>query len=581
MLNQVNRQSGFRNVILLLLITGMATLLISPAFAGTGVTISADGSQSYYLGERVVLRGQSPDAGTVYLFMTGPNLPAAGGKLTSPDKAVVSGNPNSFTAVKTKPDKTWEYTYYTANLRLDAGLYSVFAVSQPKAMDQVDPAAANVKIILKKPFITAEIPSSTVVKGQPFSVTGTAEGIPAEVQLWILGDTYRVIAKEPVSANATFEYRASPEILANLPAGSYYLVAQHPMADNQFDVVVNGNYVHNLNLNKGTNVFSLQDSNVADVLITTIGDQEANKNKSARDTYTIVPFQITDTGNPGASAGTKVSGTGITISADGDKSYYMGEKVVLRGRSPDADTVYLFITGPTEVLPASGVKLTSSDKAVVSGNPDSFTIVKTKPDKTWEYSFYTANLINPDKVAGTYTIYAVNQPKAKDQLGSDAANVGIILKKPFITAEISSPNVVKGQPFSVTGTAEGIPGEVQVWIFGNNYVFTTKTPVSQNDASFTFTADATIRGKLPKGQNYLVVQHPMSDNQFDVVVNGDYVRNQKLNSGTNVFRITGPGSLQGGDAAEALIAAINEQEANDKTYTKDMYTLIQFQVTDA
>jgi hypothetical protein len=271
------------------------------------------------------------------------------------------------------------------------------------------------------------------------------------------------------------------------------------------------------------------------------------------------------------------AGTGITISADGDQSYYLGEKVVLRGQSPDADTVYLILTGPKDVLPAMGAELTSPNRGVVSGNPDSFTLVKTKPDKTWEYAFYTANL---KLDAGTYTIYAVNQPEAKDQLGPAAANVGMALKKPFITAEISSSNVVKGQPFTVTGIAEGIPPEVQIWIIGDTFAYTTKTPINSN-AFFTFTADAALSGNLTAGKNYLIIQHPMADNQFDFVVSGEYLRNQKLNNGTNVFKLTGPGSLQGSDAADALIAAISDQEADDKTLTNDMYTIIPFQVTDA
>ena len=86
-----------------------------------------------------------------------------------------------------------------------------------------------------------------------------------------------------------------------------------------------------------------------------------------------------------------------------------------------------------------------------------------------------------------------------------------------------------------------------------------------SDALFTFNADAIMSGKLPAGQNYLIVQHPMADNQFDFVVSGDYVRNLKLNNGTNLFKLTGPGSLQGSDAADALIAAISDQEANDFT----------------
>jgi hypothetical protein len=228
------------------------------------------------------------------------------------------------------------------------------------------------------------------------------------------------------------------------------------------------------------------------------------------------------------------------------------------------------MTGPN--LPAAGVRLTSPNTAVVSQNPDSFTVVKTNPDKSWEYSFYTANL---PFSAGTYTVYAASQPITADQPGTDAADDGIILKKPFIAANISSPDVVKGHPFTVTGMAEGLPPEVQVWIIGNNYAYTTKIPVNTN-ASFTFTADAATSGKLPAGQNYLFVQHPMQNNQFDIAVSGDYVRNAKLNNGTNLFRITGSGSLQGSDAAEALTAAFDNTEAYD-----DTYTVIPFQVTDA
>ena len=182
-----NNPSGSWKLILLLIIVGAAALMISPVSADTGVTIAAQGDQSYYLGEKVVFSGHNYDSDTTYLFITGPGtfvtgpgIPSGGGKLTSPQQEVVSGNPDSFTVVKTKPDKTWEYTWYTANLKLDAGTYNVYAVSQPKAMDQTGPAAADVGIIVKKPFITAEISSSNVVTGQPFSVSGSCGRNPPQ-----------------------------------------------------------------------------------------------------------------------------------------------------------------------------------------------------------------------------------------------------------------------------------------------------------------------------------------------------------------------------------------------------------------
>jgi len=244
--------------------------------------------------------------------------------------------------------------------------------------------------------------------------------------------------------------------------------------------------------------------------------------------------------------------------------------VVFSGDNFDSDTTYLFITGPGVFMngpgiPSGGGKLTSPRQGVVSGNPGSFDTVKTNADKSWEYVYYTHNL-NVD--AGTYTIYAVSQPNAKDQLnGVSSANVGIILKKPFITAEISPSSVLKGQPFTVRGTAEGNPPSVQVWIIGNNYVFNTTTPVNP-DASFTFSGDTQLSGKFPEGQCYFIVQHSMQNNTFDIDVSGDYVRSLQLNNGTNLFRINGAGSLQGSDAADALIAALSDPKNGDDTYTE-------------
>ena len=268
------------------------------------------------------------------------------------------------------------------------------------------------------------------------------------------------------------------------------------------------------------------------------------------------------------------AGTGVTISADRGQSYYLGEKVVLRGQNTDSDSTYLFLTGPN--LQDTGVKLSSPDKAVVSGDPDSFTVVKTKSDKTWEYLFYTANL---PLDAGTYSIYAVSRPETKDQLSPESANVGFILKKPFIIADVSPSSIVKGTPFTVTGTAEGIPPAVQVWIFGDNYMFNTTTPVNP-DASFTFIADTTMSEKIPKGRNYLIVQHPMADNLFDIHISDDYVRNLKLNNDTTLFKLIGPGSLQGSNAADALISAFHDGMVNDPALTNDTFAIIPFKVGD-
>jgi len=268
------------------------------------------------------------------------------------------------------------------------------------------------------------------------------------------------------------------------------------------------------------------------------------------------------------------AGTGVSIAAQGDQSYYLGENVVFSGHNYDSDSTYLFITGPGTFMtgpgiPKGGAKLTSPLQAVVNGSPDSFTRVKKNPDKTWEYVYYTANL---PVDAGTYTIYAVSQPKTKDQLGPDAANVGIILKKPFITAEISPAVISNGAPFAVSGIAEGNPETVQVWIFGKNYYSKAIVPVN-SDASFRYIVPREVTSQLAGSRSFVIVQHPMQNTTFDIDVSGDFVRDAKL---MNLIKITGPGSLQGSDAADALVAAFSDPGNGDDTYTE-----IQFQVADA
>ncbi len=253
--------------------------------------------------------------------------------------------------------------------------------------------------------------------------------------------------------------------------------------------------------------------------------------------------------------------TGVTIAAQGNQSYYLGEVVVFTGYNYDSDSTYLFITGP-DISPGGG-KLTSPHRNATSGDPGSFEMVKTKADKTWEYTLFTYNLgIHP----GPYTIYAVSQPKAKDlATGETSGNVSIIFKQPFITAALSPSSVPKGQPCIISGYAEGNPLAVQIWIIGDHFLFNTTNPVNP-DSTYQFTVDTKSAEKIPKGQLYLIVQHPMQNNQLDIIPRGDFIRNLQLNNGTNLFRALGPGSLQGKDATHALIFALNDPGVDD-TYT--------------
>lgn len=258
--------------------------------------------------------------------------------------------------------------------------------------------------------------------------------------------------------------------------------------------------------------------------------------------------------------------SGVTISAQGDQSYYLGEEVILNGHNYDSDFTYLFITGPG--ISPEGGKLSSPLQNITSGDPDSFDRVQTNPDKSWEYTLYTYNSgIDP----GRYSLYAASQPQTASQLtGSGNQPVSVIFKKPFITANVSPSSVVRGQPFTIMGFAEGDPDEVVLWIIGDNFVYAASGRTNP-DSSFTFDITSDTSGKIPAGPSSLIVQHPMQNVKIDIFPIGDFVKNNVFDgtgqNGTDLFRIKGPGSLQGRDAAEALIAALTDPGVDD-TYTE-------------
>lgn len=265
----------------------------------------------------------------------------------------------------------------------------------------------------------------------------------------------------------------------------------------------------------------------------------------------------------------KVEKGTVTVVAAGDQSYFLGQEVKLTGTNSETDTVYLFITGPN--LPSQGGRLTDPRTGVVNGVTTTFTTADVLDDNTWEYKWQTANL-NID--AGTYTIYAVATPSDKNTLAdTQYATVSIIIRKPFVTAVASQSTVAQGDKFFIRGVAEGQPSQgVQVWIMGKNYVRVDTESVN-NDGSFEKEINQGITANMAPGQYFVVIQHPMYNDRLDVnpravapwpyrEVVGPYpVANSVL------FLLEGPGSLQGSDAAEALVVAL-DNAAVDDTYTK-------------
>ena len=297
-----NKSSGFRKMIVLLILAGTAVLSVTPVSAGTGITIAAPGDQSYFLGEEVVFTGTNDETDVTYLFLMGPNLPKEGAKLTSPYQPVTSGDPGSFATATTKPDKTWQYSFLTDNLGIGPGTYTIYAVNKPVTKDQLTGGSFNtVSIILKRPFITAWISPQSIIKGQPSTITGSADGDPGEVQLWIIGYDYTYMATTTVDPDSSYRFALDSQTTEKFTQGPCSVIVQHPMQNNQLDVVVRGDFVRNLQLDDGrgsggTDIFkisgtqSLRGNDSAEALISAINDPTVDDN------YALIQTNVGDTG---------------------------------------------------------------------------------------------------------------------------------------------------------------------------------------------------------------------------------------------------------------------------------------------
>jgi PGF-CTERM protein len=285
----------------------------------------------------------------------------------------------------------------------------------------------------------------------------------------------------------------------------------------------------------------------------------------------------------------KVEKGAVTITAAGDQSYYLGEEIKFSGTNTETQTTFLFLIGPNlwpegsrfYPLPPSNLdprrSTANQNSRVIDGSPAAFVQRAVNADNTWDWKWGTANYALD---AGTYTVYAVSGPKDALNLGNVAyGTVSIIIKKPFVSATASQSTLAQGDKLFITGTAEGKPQNgVAIWIMGKNYAIRNTQSVNA-DASFSYEVTAATTTNMDAGQYFVVVQHPMQNQQFDIALcpdNGNVVCN--LQQGTvvppavasttqKVFSLLGQGSLQGTDAAEALVQGINSPNVDD-TYTK-------------
>ncbi len=280
------------------------------------VVISAKGDGSYYLGDDITISGTNTDSDYVYLFITGPNLPVAGGKLDNPK--VSPQNESDSLRITVNNDDTWKYLWETTlGSVLDAGTYTIYATSGFALKSGTEHTLSDVEydsmsILLRKPFVTATTSAATVAKGDKLFINGKAEGMPSKgVAIWILGKNYwngekddigsSAMVTEGVNSEGEFQYEISSAVTSDLASGQYFVVVQHPMYNEEFDVRVEVNGDENA-VEVITNPYGAKDANGIAFIIAGAGKLQGSDAANALissinsanidDTYTKLSFIV-------------------------------------------------------------------------------------------------------------------------------------------------------------------------------------------------------------------------------------------------------------------------------------------------
>jgi len=345
---------------------------IQVSVAKGGVTVTSSSTSGFYLGNEIQLSGTNTQSDTVYLFITGPNLPSAGGQLNAPRQSVTQGTADgTWVAVDVNSDNTWSYKWETNNLSVDAGTYTIYAVAAPDNRDNLGSTQyGTVSLTLQKPGITASS-NNVVAAGDKIHIQGNAYAQnSAGVAIWILGKNYVKYYTTSVNNDGTYSYDISSGDTQNLAAGQYDIFVQSPMYNGIFDVYpssdlsqVLGNYP-----NQGNVLFTIgQTADSAAAL------KQALDNPGIDDMYTQIQFTV---GQP-------------TINIPPITQHMTGDKFTVSGTTNLAvgDNILVNIISssfqPTDKSQSGAFSGVGGNASVVAGSSGAL--------NTWSFSVDTSN----------------------------------------------------------------------------------------------------------------------------------------------------------------------------------------------
>ncbi|MBP2133479.1 hypothetical protein J2128_001433 [Methanomicrobium sp. W14] len=235
------------------------------------------GIKEYYcLGDRIPIKGtlgaSAKSDTTVYFYITGPNLNSNGAKPSSPDTAVVDGDNSTFDYVSVSKGQT-DFTFYwdTSKTGLSSGTYTVFATVTPGGYDSREVSETDAEdctdVDLNDASINVLFPDEApgfFAQGDHIVSIWSARGSPARnqytgtIRYYIIGNNFRYAGYTNFPLLKTDSSSVSVDQLDEMAEtndfpgysgldlgrsfsnamgkGTYYVVYQHPMNNQVFDL---------------------------------------------------------------------------------------------------------------------------------------------------------------------------------------------------------------------------------------------------------------------------------------------------------------------------------------------------------
>ena len=403
------------------------------------VTITYEGTGTYYLGETIKLTGTNTDSKSVFLFLTGPNLATNGVNLANVSQDSEDTKESTFKKVDVNTDNTWSFKWDTSQLliSLDAGTYTIYAASQAHTKNKLSNVQYNTaSVVLKKPFVTASASTNTLAKGDILYIRGTAEGKPTNINVWIFGKNYRSCSNgASVKSDASYEYKLDRGDTDSLYAGQYFVVVQHPMMNGIFDVfgtpagklctVAEYNTKSTAKTSPPVTIAGLQASDAATALV------ELLNSPNIDDSYTKLSFMVEE--------------PWIRIDTVGDK--YVGDTFKITGTTNLAEGDQILMT----VTSASFKPTEKTQTGEFSGSSGTVSVQKGDTYNTFSFDV-DASTYKPDE----YLVKAESVQPGQ----TSTATFNVLEGKPTeVSTPVATPVVtaVPATPVSTTEVATAAP----------------------------------------------------------------------------------------------------------------------------